>query len=136
MMGKPAPVATSDTIEFWNACNRDELLYQCCVSCGHVQFYPRPFCTQCHSNALESRASKGRGAVYSFTVVHRSANRAFDDDVPFVLALVDLDEGFRVMTNIVGEGRLTASIGDRVRFIFERRSSNQKIPQAVLSDDP
>jgi uncharacterized OB-fold protein len=136
MTDKPVPMPTTDTEEFWRACNHDQLMYQRCTACGHVQFYPRPFCTECQSDGVTSHVSSGRGTIHSFTVVHRAANRSFDGDVPFVLALVDLDEGFRIMTNIVGEGRLSATIDQRVRIVFEPRTADQKIPQAVLEASP
>jgi uncharacterized OB-fold protein len=132
VMHKPAPLPTSDTAEYWQACNRDELLYQRCDSCGHVQFYPRRICTACQSNDLGWHRSAQKGTIHSFTVVHRAANRAFDADVPFVLALIDLDEGFRMMTNVIGEECRTATIGRRVRVVFEQHSSGQKLPQAIL----
>jgi uncharacterized OB-fold protein len=136
MTSKPVPVPTSDTVEFWNACNHGQLLYQRCADCRHVQFYPRPFCTVCQSAQVTSHVSDGRGTIHSFTVVHRPANRSFEGDVPFVLALIDLDEGFRIMTNIVGEGRLGASIEQRVRIVFEPRTPDQNIPQAILDNIP
>ncbi len=77
-----------------------------------------------------------RGAIHSFTVVQRPANRAFDGDVPFVIALVDLDEGFRMMMNVIGEDRLSAAIGRRVRVVFEPCSAEQKLPQASLEAAP
>ena len=132
VMHKPAPPPTSDTAEYWQACNRHELLYQRCNSCSHVQFYPRRICTVCQSNDLGWHRSAQKGTIHSFTVVHRTANRAFDADVPFVLALIDLDEGFRMMTNVIGEEYWKAAIGRRVRVVFEQHSSGQKLPQAIL----
>lgn len=136
MTDKPVPMPTTDTVEFWRGCNHVQLIYQRCAACGHVQFYPRPFCIECQSDDVTSHVSSGRGTIHSFTVVHRAANRSFDGDVPFVLALVDLDEGFRIMTNIVGEGRLSAAIDQRIRIVFEARTADQKIPQAILEASP
>jgi uncharacterized protein len=131
-MQKPVPIPTTDTITFWQGCNEGRLLYQRCAACGQVQFYPRIVCANCQSSDLATEESSLRGTVHSFTIVHRPANRSFDQDAPFVLALVDLDEGFRIMTNVVGEDRLAASIGTPVCITFESRSVEQKIPQAVL----
>ena len=99
-MSKPAPVPTTDSSEYWEACNRSELRYQRCNGCGQAQFYPRPACTNCQGEDLAWLQSSGRGAIHSFTIVHRTANRAFDDDIPFVIALIDLDEGYRMMMNV------------------------------------
>jgi uncharacterized OB-fold protein len=131
-MDKPAPIPTTDTIVFWQGCNEGRLQYQRCAACGQAQFYPRSVCANCQSGSLSTEESGRRGTVHSFTIVHRSANRSFDQDAPFVLALIDLDEGFRMMTNIVGEGRLAASIGAPVNITFEPHAAGQKIPQAVL----
>jgi hypothetical protein len=131
-MGKPVPHPTTDTAPYWAGCNREELLFQRCRACGHVQFYPRRNCTACQSPDLDLVASAKRGSIHSFTVVQRPANRAFDGDVPFVIALVDLDEGFRMMMNVIGDNRLTAAVGSRVRVVFEVSSAEQKLPQAEL----
>jgi uncharacterized OB-fold protein len=131
-MSKPIPHPTTDSAAYWAACNRDELLYQRCRHCGYVQFYPRQNCTACQSSELDLLPSALRGTIHSFTIVHRTANRAFDGDIPFVIALVDLDEGFRMMMNVVGPNRLSASIERRVRVTFEACSPEQKLPQAQL----
>jgi len=136
MMSKPVPVPTTDSAEYWHGCNREELLYQRCGSCSRAQFYPRRMCASCQSEDVSWARSQRRGAIHSFTVVHRPANPSFRDDVPFVIALVDMDEGFRMMLNIVGEKRLSSAIGSRVRIVFEARSPEQKIPQAMLETSP
>jgi uncharacterized OB-fold protein len=135
-MSKPVPVPTTDTAKFWDACNREELLYQRCNTCGGVQFYPRRSCAACQSSDLAWMPSRGRGSIHSFTIVQRPANRAFDGDVPFVIALIDLDEGFRMMMNVIGDGRLSAAIGRRVQIVFEARTNDQKLPQAELETTP
>jgi uncharacterized protein len=133
-MTKPVPIPTTDTAAFWDGCRREELLYQKCESCGHVQFYPRPFCVACQDGTLAWQKSAGRGVIHTFTVMHRPANRAFDGDVPYVIALVDLAEGFRMMMNVVGANARAAAIGARVRIVFEARGEH-KLPQAVLEAD-
>jgi hypothetical protein len=131
-MSKPIPHGTTDSAAFWSGCNREELLYQRCQACGHVQFYPRRNCTNCQSDKLDLVPSAQRGSIHSFTVVQRPANRAFDGDVPFVIALVDIDEGYRMMMNVIGKDKLSTTIGRRVRIVFEACSPEQKLPQALL----
>lgn len=131
-MDKPSPIPTTDTAPYWAGCNREELLYQRCNACGHVQFYPRQTCTECQGSDLALLSSARRGSIHSFTIVQRPANRAFDGDVPFVIALVDLNEGFRMMMNVIGDDRLSAAIGRRVRIVFQQHTSDQKLPQAEL----
>jgi len=90
-----------DTQPFWEATKRHELTYQTCNACNAVIFYPRRHCTECGSRDTTWRVSRGEGTVYTFSIVMQSRNPAFAELVPYVLAYVDLDEGFRMMTNIV-----------------------------------
>ena len=91
-----------DTQPFWEATKRHELTYQTCNTCNTVVFYPRSHCTRCGSRDLTRRVSQGAGAVYTFTVIMQSRHPAFAELGPYAVAYVDLDEGFRIMTNIVG----------------------------------
>ena len=91
-----------DTQPFWEATKRHELTYQTCNACNTVIFYPRSHCTRCGSGDLARRVSQGAGAVYTFTVIMQSRHPAFAELGPYAVAYVDLDEGFRIMTNIVG----------------------------------
>ena len=100
-MNRPLPTPTAETKPFWDGCNLGELRYQACKVCGHVQYLPRRLCVTCHSEEIEWRVSGRRGAVYSHTTVYRAPTPAFRADVPYVIALIQLDEGFRMMLNIV-----------------------------------
>ena len=91
-----------DTQPFWDATKRRELTYQTCDRCDAVIFYPRRHCPECGSRDTTWRVSKGEGTVYSFSVIMQSRHPAFADLGPYAVAYVDLDEGFRVMSNIVG----------------------------------
>jgi uncharacterized protein len=91
-----------DTQPFWEATKRHELTYQTCDECHAVVFYPRRHCTSCGSGTLTRRSSRGLGSVYTFSVIMQSRHPAFAELGPYAVAYVDLDEGFRIMTNIVG----------------------------------
>src|SRR4029453_2136425 len=91
-----------DTQLFWEATKRHELTYQTCNTCREVIFYPRRHCTACGSLGTTWPVAKGEGTVYTFSVVGQSRNPAFAELGPYVLAYVDLDEGFRMMTNVIG----------------------------------
>lgn len=133
-MAKPVPPSNADTAEFWRGCNAERLLFQRCEACGHVQFPPRSLCVKCHGRKIAWQESARRGRIHSFTVVHRPPTAAFKDDVPYVLALVDLDEGFRIMCNLLGSPPATAAIGLAVRITFEVRGegeARQLVPQAT-----
>lgn len=85
---------------FHEGCDAGELRYQRCTACGRVQPYPRVHCLQCKSDALEWLLSRRFGTLASFTVVHRAARPRDQARAPYVLALVDLGEGFRMMMNV------------------------------------
>ena len=91
-----------DTEPFWEATKRHQLSYQTCDDCENVIFFPRQHCTKCGSANTTWNVSKGEGEVYTFSVVMQSRHPAFKDLGAYAVAYVDLDEGFRIMTNIVG----------------------------------
>lgn len=103
-----------DTGPFWKATAEHRLTYQVCRDCGGVVFYPRGHCTHCTSTDLEWRDSAGRGAIYTYSVVRDNRMPGFAELVPYVVAYVDLDEGFRLLTRIVGVDVDQAVVGARV----------------------
>ena len=116
----PLPRADAQTQAYWDGCAQGELRYQRCAHCGHVQCIPRSLCDRCQSCDLQWNASKREGTVLTFTTVYRAPLPVFKDMVPYVIAIVDLDEGFRVMANAlpaVQQG--TLGIGTRVRIGFQ-----------------
>ncbi len=89
-----------DTEAFWAATAGHRLTYQVCGNCGQIVFYPRRHCTGCTGGDLEQRDSAGRGTVYSFTVIRQHRQPFFRARVPYVVGLIDLDEGFRMLAEI------------------------------------
>jgi hypothetical protein len=118
-IGKPLPMPTLETRPYWNGCKRHELRIQRCGACGHYQFYPRIYCTQCFDDRVEWVTASGRATVLSFTIVRRPVSPAFAQDVPYVVALVTLEEGPSMMTNIIGCEPEKVEIGMRVAVAFE-----------------
>jgi uncharacterized OB-fold protein len=119
---RPLPsLSDPDTVPFWRATKEHELLYQVCDDCQAVVFYPRRHCTQCLGSALSWHVSKGDGEIYSFSVVRLSRHPFFGTKAPYAVALVDLDEGFRMMSNIVGvsDPEVELEIGTRVALEWE-----------------
>lgn len=129
---KPLPKINADTVCFWDGARVHELRYQRCQACALAQFPPGSVCTHCHSRRLSWRTSGGRGTIHSFTIVHRAPLAEFRADVPYVIALVDLDEGFRMMLNVRDVAPEAVSIGQRVRVIFESTERDDVVlPQAA-----
>jgi len=106
---------------FWEGCAAGELRYQRCRSCTTAQSYPRTFCLNCGAADLEWRAALGTGTVYALTTVARAPSDEFRALAPYVIALVELDEGLRMMAH----GSPGLAIGERVRVgFFEHRGRN------------
>jgi uncharacterized OB-fold protein len=99
---KPLPKPNADTRPFWEGCREHQLRFQRCGHCGHVRWPPSVICPACHVSETEWIVASGKGRVYSFAVYHVAFHSAFKDDVPYVTAAVELAEGPRILTNIVG----------------------------------
>jgi len=122
----PLPAIDADTQPFWDGAKRGELLIQRCTGCDRRQFYPRLRCVRC-GGAVEWIAASGEGRVYSYTIVHRAAHEAFAPLVPYVVALVDLVEGPRMMSRLrVAPDAVRIGLG--VRVAFERLSDEVTLP--------
>ena len=101
MPQRPLPQPTPETQEFWEGAKRHELRLQRCNACGRAYFFPRPFCPNCGSGDVAWFTATGKGRLYSYVISERPAP-GFKDWVPYVIAVVELEEGPRMMTNIVG----------------------------------
>ena len=98
---KAAPVPTPETQPFWDGCAAGELRIQRCMDCAKPYFYPRPVCPACSSVAVEWFTASGRATLYSYVINHRPAP-GFEPDGPYAIAVVQLEEGPRMMTNLTG----------------------------------
>ena len=108
---------------------RHELWLQRCSSCGTIRFYPRAVCTVCLSSEVVWERASGRGAVYTFTVTHQNQAPGFREMLPYVYAIVELEEGVRVPTNIVGCPPDTVRIGLPVEVVFEDVTQEITLPK-------
>jgi uncharacterized protein len=95
------PTPDNETRPFWDAAREERLLIQRCSRCGRHQFYPRPFCHVCWHDEVEWVEACGRATLYTWSVVHVNDLPPFPERVPYVAAVVELEEGPRMMTNIV-----------------------------------
>ena len=118
LLPEPTPISRP----FWEAARKHALSLQRCDKCAEYVFYPRGLCSHCGSAELTWTEVSGRGTVYSFTVARRPTMVGFQDEVPYVIAIVELDEGPRMTTNIVGCDPESVRIDMRVEAAFERES--------------
>ena len=121
---KPLPVPDPITQPFWDGLKAGELRIQRCLSCEKPVFYPRVACPHCGGRRLEWIACSGRGTLHAFTIAHRGTPTAFRGATPYVVAMIDLEEGARIMTNLIGvvPSPLAVTIGMPVEVVFERVS--------------
>lgn len=99
---KPLPVPSPETVRFWQGCKAHELWIPYCRGCSQFYFYPRDFCPRCFSRDIEWRQASGRGLIYTFGIHYRAWHPGWAQEVPYVSAIVELEEGARLYTNIVG----------------------------------
>jgi uncharacterized OB-fold protein len=136
---KPLPRPTPVSREFWEGARRHELRLQRCSGCGEHVFYPRVLCPNCLADGLEWVTASGRGKVHSYTVVRRAMHPSFRPDVPYVYAVVALEEGPHMPTNIVGCSPEDVSIDMPVEVEFddvtEERTLVKFKPQPTLSPE-
>jgi hypothetical protein len=126
---KPVPVVNSWTMNFWESADKGKLMIQRCQECGGYIFYPRMSCPFCFSDSIEWVESSGRGTVYSYTVVQSNAPSAFIADMPFVIAIVRLEEGVQMLTNIVGCSPDEVCCEMPVQVTFERLAEGVSLPK-------
>ncbi len=113
-----APARSPETEEFWAATAEGRLLLRRCDDCATFIWYPRGHCPACGSLRTSWHQASGHGTVYTFTVVHRSMLEGFRDALPYVIAYVELDEGPRILTNIVGCDPDALEVGAPVNVVF------------------
>jgi uncharacterized OB-fold protein len=125
--GRPRPDPDQLSAQFFAAADAGELRYQECPSCGHRQFYPRLLCTECGGEP-EWRTASGRGSVHTFTVVRQSLMAPFDGLAPYVIAMVELDEGPKMMGNVTDCDPVDVHIGMAVSAYAVRVEDGVSVP--------
>ena len=122
------PTPDDDTRLFWEAAERGRLLIKRCASCGRAHHYPRPFCPYCWSRDVAWEQAQGTGTVYTYSVVHKNDLPPFNERVPYVAAIVELDEGPRIMTNVVDCDTEAVAVGMPVEVAFRALDTELTIP--------
>ena len=131
---KPLPTPTSETQFYWDKCKQHELWTRRCNDCSQAYFYPRDFCPDCFSRNTEWIQCSGRGTLHTFGIVVRPPHRGWAEDVPFVVAMVDLEEGCRMPTNLVQvdadvtDPGKSIRIGMAVELAWDDRTDEISVP--------
>jgi uncharacterized protein len=130
-INEPRPIAAPDHVTqlWWDATREHRLLIQRCAPCAHHQLYPRNICTSCGALDPDYVEASGRGTIYSFTQVQRAPHPAFN--APYVVAMVRLEEGPVVLSNIVGDGELACDAA--VRVVWEDLEDGRSLPLFTLA---
>ena len=125
---KPLPIPSAESAPYWEYCKKGELRIQRCDSCGAFVHYPRVLCPHDASPDLQWTRVSGRGSVFSFTISHRAFHPGFSDDVPYVIAIVELEEGPRLMCRIRDAAPEDVRVGLPVEVFFEAVTPEVTLP--------
>jgi len=132
---RPLPLPDEVTAPFWEGCRRGELRMQRCAACARFRFHPRPMCPHCHSLDSQWVRVSGEGTLFSFVVCHPPVLPAFQAQVPFAVALVELaeDSGLRMVGGVLDCPPDRLRIGQKVRVAFEEIAEGVVLPQWRLA---
>jgi uncharacterized protein len=128
----PPLVIDSDSRPYWEGLTQGELRIQRCDTCSRHVFYPRSICPHCSSEKLSWITTTGKGTIYSYTIAHQAFG-PYADEVPFVVAIVELEEGVRMMTRIVDTPPEQVHIGAAVHVTFATISEEITLPYFQLT---
>ena len=134
-VSKPAPHPTDVSLPYWESLSQGVLSLQRCAHCDKYRHYPRLVCDNCYSLEVEWVESSGRGEIHSWTVAHHAFHPGFVGDLPYVLVIVELDEGVRSMGRLRGIDAADIRIGLAVEFTVEQRQDGVTLPAFVRAAD-
>ena len=126
---KPKPRPAPESLPYWQAAKEHRLALPKCEDCSQFWFPPSRTCPHCLSTNFSFQNVSGRGKVFSFVTFHRVYRPAFAEDVPYVVALVELEEGPRVLTNILGVTHEDVRCEMRVEVVFDDYDEDVSIPK-------
>ena len=98
---KPLPQTNADNKAFWDGCKEHQLRFEKCRDCQHIRWPPSVICPLCYSRDTELIVASGKGKIHTFTVYHQAFHKSFMNDLPYITAIIELDEGPRLLSNIV-----------------------------------
>ena len=125
---RPVPAVTPEMAPFWEAAHRHELVAQRCVDCGTFRFPAREVCSRCLSRRVEWQRVSGRGRVFSVAIMHQANHPWFAARAPYAVVVVELEEGARMLSSLVGREPRAIEIGMPVEVTFEDVSPEISLP--------
>lgn len=128
---KPLPRKLPEAEPFWASVRAHEMALPWCVECGKPHFYPQALCPFCLGDEIQFRPASGKGTIYSFTEVRRAPTPDFKDDVPYILCLVELEEGVRLFTTLVDVAASDAEIGMPVEVVYDDVTEEVTLPRVA-----
>lgn len=126
---KPLPALTDENRPFWDGCRDGRLRLQRCSACAHWRYPIAACCPSCLSTAFEWADVSGRGTVFSTIVFHQAYHPGFKADLPYNVSMVQLDEGPRLFSNVVGVPPRDVKVGDAVEVVFDAVTPEVTIPR-------
>ena len=129
METKPLPIITSDNRDYWAFCKQHEFRMQKCRDCGHIRFPPSFLCPRCHSTNADWTALSGRGEVYSYVTYRVPYHPSYVDDIPYIVAFIQLAEGPRMESNLTGLLPGDVKVGMAVEVYFDDVSDDISLPK-------
>lgn len=126
---KPLPRGEGYNGEFYQFCKQHTLHFQRCADCGTWRHMPRESCNRCGSFEWQWAASSGRGTIFSWTVIHRALHPGFNDDLPYAAVVVELDEGVRVVSSVVGLPIEDLRVGLPVEVVYDDVTPEVTLPK-------
>lgn len=132
IINRVVPKIDGDSAYFWEECNKGNLVIQFCEDCNKHIYYPRIVCPNCMSRNIKWVKSSGKGKIYTYTIARRPAGPSFSEKVPYVIALVELEEGVRILSNIINCDVDKVSCELPVEVVFEK-VGNIHLPMFEIS---
>lgn len=126
---KPLPFVSEVNRPYWDAARRHELVLQRCQECGHYRYPPGDTCPRCLSDRLAWVKVSGRGSIYTWVVFHQVYHQAFANDAPYAVVVVQLEEGARLVTNLVDCQTEDIEIGMPVEVVFDDVTDETTLPK-------
>ena len=129
METKPLPRLTPDNRPFWEGCREHRIMLPWCPPCDRPHWPPGPVCPHCFGETLEWRQATGRGTISSWVIVHKAWLPAFANDIPYNAVQVELEEGVRLTSNVIGAANQTLQVGMKVQAVFDDVTPEATLPR-------